>query len=222
MKSSTEYIFWQLADTSFPTGGFAHSSGLESGWRHGLVQRENIHDFCHDLIRQVSMQTGPFVDAASQNPSRIWSLDSLYHVMCANHVARRASILQGGAMLLAAQRAFGLEALKSLQESHCTGEFNGHFGPVFGAVCGLVHIEPLAAVRLLLFGTVRQTLSAAVRLGIMGSLESLPMLHAMTNLMDQAAESALNRLPEHAAMACPLVDICQSSHDRLYSRLFQS
>ncbi len=222
MNSATEYILWQLADTSFPTGGFAHSSGLESAWRHGLVRRENISDFCHDLIRQVSMQTAPFVAAASQTPTRIRSLDSLYHVMCTNHVARRASILQGSALLLAAQRAFGPGELKRLQEAHCICEFNGHFGPVFGAVCGLVTIEPLAAVRLLLFGTVRQTLSAAVRLGIVGSLESLPMLPAMTDLIDQAAAAALNRLPEHAAMPCPLLDICHGSHDRLYSRLFQS
>lgn len=222
MDSSTEYIQWQLADSSFPTGGFAHSGALESAWRHGLIERENMNVFCQDIVMQTALQTGPFVVATCQMPQRIRSLDAIYHTMCASHIARRASTLQGRALLLSADRAFNLAELRELQASHAVGEFNAHFGPVFGTACGLLNIEPLAAVRLLLFGAVRQAISAAVRLGIIGSLESLPMLHAMAAQLDQAAACAMNRPPEDAAMPCPLLDIWHSSHDRLYSRLFQS
>ena len=32
-----DYLIWQLCDSAFPTGGFAHSSGLEAAWQQGEV-----------------------------------------------------------------------------------------------------------------------------------------------------------------------------------------
>lgn len=171
---------------------------------------------------QTSLQTGPFVAATCQMPQRIKHLDALYHAMCSSHVARMASTLQGRALLLSADRAFNLPELRNLRSCQAADEFHAHFGPVFGAACGLLHIVPLTAVRLLLFSAVRQVISAGVRLGIIGSLESLPLLHTLTAQLDQAAALAIDRSPEDAAMPCPLLDLWHGSHDRLYSRLFQS
>ena len=35
------WLLWQLADSAFPTGGFAHSGGLEAAWQHGEVRNRN-------------------------------------------------------------------------------------------------------------------------------------------------------------------------------------
>src|SRR5437764_980339 len=35
---SDDFTIWQLIDSAFPTGGFAHSSGLEAAWQHGEVR----------------------------------------------------------------------------------------------------------------------------------------------------------------------------------------
>ena len=32
-----EALVWQLVDSAFPTGAFAHSLGLEAAWHHGEV-----------------------------------------------------------------------------------------------------------------------------------------------------------------------------------------
>ena len=32
-----EWVLWQLLDSAYPTGGFAHSGGLEAAWQHGEV-----------------------------------------------------------------------------------------------------------------------------------------------------------------------------------------
>jgi urease accessory protein len=219
---ANDYILWQLADSGFPTGAFAHSAGLEAAWRQGGLKSEDIRQFCIDSMHQIGMQTGAFVAAACRDPLRIGELDALYHATCVNHVARRASTLQGRAMLLAAGRAFNLPQVAPLQAANAVGTLHAHFGPIFGGVCGMLNIDPLSAVRLMLFNSARQSLSAAVRLGIIGTLETLPMLHAMGQQISQAALEALQRLPEDAAMPCPLLDLWQSGHDRLYSRLFQS
>ena len=39
-------LVWQLVDSAFPTGAFAHSLGLESAWHHGEVAtREDLRRF---------------------------------------------------------------------------------------------------------------------------------------------------------------------------------
>ncbi len=36
--SESEWLTWQIVDSAFPTGAFAHSCGLESAWQQGEVE----------------------------------------------------------------------------------------------------------------------------------------------------------------------------------------
>lgn len=43
---------WQLCDSALPTGGFAHSSGLESAAAHGIVKAKHpttLHRWVKDV-----------------------------------------------------------------------------------------------------------------------------------------------------------------------------
>src|ERR1035438_3474442 len=86
----------QLADSSFPTGGFAHSAGLEAALQHGEVQ--NIDEF-ESFLAQSLWQTGfgslPLVNASYTNPDRLTQWDDTCDVFLSNHVANRASRVQG-------------------------------------------------------------------------------------------------------------------------------
>ena len=37
LSGDNQWLLWQLADSAFPTGGFAHSGGLEAAWQNGEV-----------------------------------------------------------------------------------------------------------------------------------------------------------------------------------------
>ena len=60
-----DFLFWQLADSAFPTGGFAHSGGLEAAWQHGEVaNRGELVSFIEASLHQLGHAALPFVTAA--------------------------------------------------------------------------------------------------------------------------------------------------------------
>jgi urease accessory protein len=73
-----------------------------------------------------------------------------------------------------------------------------------------------------LYGTARGVLTAAVRLGIAGSYEAQRLQHACAPELEAVAARCQALTPEDLAQTAPLIDLWQSAHDRLYSRLFQS
>ncbi|MDB5296990.1 MAG: putative urease accessory protein UreF, partial [Phycisphaerales bacterium] len=36
--AAADWLLWQLVDSAFPTGGFAHSGGVEAAWQHGRLR----------------------------------------------------------------------------------------------------------------------------------------------------------------------------------------
>ena len=73
-----------------------------------------------------------------------------------------------------------------------------------------------------MFLAMRGLFSAAVRLGAMGAFEAQALQRTLADSADRAANLALTIEPQDAAQTAPLLDLLQQTHDRLYSRLFQS
>src|ERR1700749_4212083 len=96
LDDENDWLLWQLSDSAFPTGGFAHSSGLESAWQHGEVRdRGALVSFIKASPHQVSHSILPFVTAAHAGPENFGAIDRLCDAFTSNHVANRASRAQG-------------------------------------------------------------------------------------------------------------------------------
>src|SRR6266853_826452 len=101
------WLLWQLADSAFPTGGFAHSAGLEAAWQHGEIRTATeLRQWLFASLNQLACTALPFVNAAFAEPQRLTELDQLFDAFTSNHVANRASRLQGKALLGSAERIF--------------------------------------------------------------------------------------------------------------------
>ena len=49
----TNWVIWQLVDSGFPSGGFAHSGGLEATMQWHEVDRDRLADFIQSSLIQV-------------------------------------------------------------------------------------------------------------------------------------------------------------------------
>jgi urease accessory protein len=217
------YVLWQLIDSSFPSGGFAHSGGLEAAVHHGHVSDgDRVRSFARQTLAQAGHASLPFVTAAHLQPDRLPEWDSLADVFLSNPVANRASRAQGRALLTSAVRAFPGDAFASIDTHAHGGHLALHQAPVFGAVFQALHVCTSDTQRAFLFITLRGVASAAVRLGVVGSYEAQTIQASLApDLEDVLCRCGALEISA-AAHTAPLIDLFQSTHDRLYSKLFQS
>jgi urease accessory protein len=217
----SEWLSWQIVDSAFPTGAFAHSYGLEAAWQHREVtDQATLRAFVDSVIVQTAYSVLPFVNEAFQTPARIERLDVLANAFLTNPVGNRASRTQGRTLAATAARIWpsdSMRGLKARADNTCA-----HLAPIAGATFALLGLQIGTAQRIMLFTAARGVLSAAVRLGIVGSYEAQRMQLASEPSLDRVAARCRNLTTEDLAQTAPFVDLLQSAHDRLYSRLFQS
>lgn len=218
-----DWLLWQLADSAFPTGGFAHSGGLESAWQHGEIRtRADLLQFSRAALAQCSRASLPFAATAFDRSAAFPKIDRQYDAFTSNHVANRASRLQGRAFLNSARSAFDNLELESLHQEVQSEALPGHFAPVCGAIYRSLDLPRAAALRLFLFTQLRGWTSSAVRLGIIGPLEAQKTQASLSECSEELLSSAADLSLESAVQTAPILEILHASHDRLYSRLFQS
>jgi urease accessory protein len=212
---------WQLVDSAFPTGAFAHSWGLESAWRHGEVpDRESLRRFIdHSLVQTVGSVV-PLMNAAYGSPDRIAELDTLADAFLLNEVANRASRALGRTFVASAARVWPTAEMTTLETRCRTLSF--HAAPSIGIVTRTLGLSLETVQAFVLHSTLRGVTSAAVRLGLVGSYDAQRLQSECAPVLT-AHLARCEGLTEHdLAQSTPILDLLQAGQDRLYTRLFQS
>jgi urease accessory protein len=217
----SDWLAWQVIDSAFPTGAFAHSWGLEAAWQHGEVDDlDSLRLFLDASIRQAGYASMPLVNASYLAPDRLEALDELAEAFLINPVANRTSRVQGRTLVATARRIWPSTALADLQAR--ADATRAHVAPLSGAVFLAIGLPLPTAQKVVLYGAARGVLSAAVRLGIAGSYEAQRMQFECGPRLDLLAERCGGLCERDLVQTAPVLDLLQSRHDRLYSRLFQS
>ena len=218
-----DWLLLQLADSAFPTGGFAHSAGLEAAWQQGEVPNAAaLQTFLVDSLWQTGFSVLPLVNAAYHAPEELIELDQHCDIFLTNAVANRASRMQGRALLSTCGRCFPLPEISALQQTVREKKACFHYAPICGATMRALGVNLFHTQELCLFTQLRGIVSAAVRLGVVGPFEGQQLQFAsyphVNAVLDRCGELDVDDL----AQTAPLLDIFQATHDRLYSRLFYS
>jgi len=217
----SDWLVWQIVDSAFPTGAFAHSFGLEAAWQQGEVEDvAALRRFLDASICQAGRSVLPFVTAAHLNPARLESLDALAEAFLVNPVANRASRVHGRALAATVARVWPSPVTRDLRAR--ADATHAHLAPLSGAMFAALGLSLVASQRATLYGMTRGLLGAAVRLGLIGSYEAQRLQAACGDRLDETLDRCGSLDIEDLAQTAPILDVLHAGHDRLYSRLFQS
>ncbi|KAJ3516282.1 hypothetical protein NLJ89_g1220 [Agrocybe chaxingu] len=230
MDDTETYILLLLSDSNLPTGSFVASAGLESHVKHGFASLSSSPvqatvDFVRDSLGSYAKCALPFVSDAHRTVERFASfleqedggkgclqdtldkltqLDELYQTMTLNHVARRASVAQGAALLTLYSKGFSRPPILStfsakesqvheFRMSRLLDQFKlkvrreevpGHLSICWGVLTAALGLKLERAQYLHLFLHARGLLSAAVRLNDLGPYGAQQiLLHAVRPLV---------------------------------------
>ena len=216
-----DWLVLQLADATFPSGGFAHSAGLEAAMHAGaLAPPGALERWLHDALWQTGRMTLPFVGAAHDAPERLLELDLAHDAALRNPVLNRASRSQGRAHLDACVRSLGSDELRALRAEAARGM--QHLAPVFGASLAVLGVERAAALRLHLHAVARGLISAAVRLSLVGPAEGQRLQARAAPVMHEVVAGCADLDVSSQTQVSPLHDLLAGGHELLDSRLFAS
>lgn len=228
-----------MVDSLFPTGGFAHSLGLEAAMQEGLVVASSLRSFLSASLHQSANFALPIVFSshqifttagvdASALVASVLNLNKQAIALYSNHVARKASFAQGAALLRVALFTYGpsyprVQLLSTLRTEAKKRKHGGiHHAVLFGAVCALLDVKAEPTQRMFLYVTTRDVLSAATRLNLVGPLEAARLQFEMTPVLEQVFQTKKNRVVEDSYSSAPVLDLVQAMHDQLYTRIFNS
>jgi urease accessory protein len=216
-----DWLVLQLADSTFPSGGFAHSGGLEAAAGAGALDPDGaLERWLHDAIWQSGHASVPFVASAHSAPERLVALDVALDAALRNRVLNRASRSQGRAHLAACLRSLGSERLAALAAEARGGP--QHLAPVYGASLALLGVTREATVRLHLHGVARGLVSAAVRLSLVGPGEGQRLHAALAPTLAAVVNRCSDLDVSTQTQTAPLHDLLAGGHELLDARLFAS
>lgn len=217
-SSSRKWLLYQLADAAFPSGGFAHSAGLEAAVVLGGIEPSGVAAFLDASLRQAGRGALPFVKRTALDPSTLAAIDEACDATFPLLAPNRASRAQGRALAGAVGRIWDSLAPIARHAQHGPA----HHAPIFGAIFGILGMGPDETLATYLHGTARGILSAGVRLGLLGPHEAQRLHADRAQLMEAILNEAIQLEPEQVAQTAPLIEIFAALHDHLDGRMFQS
>lgn len=203
---------------SFPTGGFAYSSGLETAVAEGSVKdTDGLRDWLEVQLAHGALRNDAIIFAAghanADDHGRLQATAELAEALCASRERHGEAMNQGRAFKQATGHWLGADRLP--QEDM-------PFAVVAGAACAKMGIALEEGLPVFVQAQVSNQLQAAIRLSVTGQLGASALLAALApdiaRLAGEAAGSTLDGLGNAALLA----DIAAMNHETLGTRLFLS
>ena len=210
-----------LTDSALPTGSFAYSYGLESSLTFGLVRTETeFRAYLYSFLQQAVSFELPFVTAAATGTALALLLPE-YDAQLLTPALHRASVTQGKNWLRLLATFYPEASLTELGQEMAAQQLPTHFVPLFGRSLGRVGFAVADVQAAYLHLALRDQLSAAIRLGLLGPMAGHLLQHDFYGIFEGLLATAEMRPYTEASRCTVLLDVAQMLHEELYSRLFQ-
>jgi urease accessory protein len=212
-----------LADGRFPSGGHAHSGGLEPLVAAGLIgDLDELNAFLEGRLATAGCSAAGLAAAACAGTAGWAELHREADARTASPALRESSRSQGRQLLRAAKAVWdkGFEELE-----RCTGG-RPHHAVALGAMAAAAGLEPMDAARAAAYAAVAGPASAAVRLLALDPFAVHGLLARLAPAVEivaaEAAAAATGPLEDLPCPAAPMLDIAAEQHLGQEVRLFAS
>ena len=210
----------QMGDSSFPSGGFAFSWGLETLKADGLVvDGDGVKAFARSQLRwRWATADRPYLRKAAQahGIEELVRLDREVEVMTLARELRDGS-RRAGRSLLRAHEAMNTPGVSAFRLALAEGAALGHLPIAQGIVWAGMGMEIDEIETVSAYSLTAGIAQAAVRLALFGPLEAQSMLSSLRDdivgLLNQAP-------PERPYAFTPAAEIAVMRHERGDARLF--
>lgn len=229
MDSAALLSLLHFSDSAFPTGGYAHSFGLERYCQAGIVtDADGVERF---LLAQLEGAAGPTDATAAAGANRAMAagdvdacvaLDEALEAMKPVRELREGSRQMGRQTLRIAALLTGDARLDRHLESVNAGGAPGHHAVAFGMAAGALAWSAQDTAAGFLYSTTSLLVGAALRLLPMGQTDGQRVLWRLHPVIARVAREAAEREPSDMWSFSPGLDVQAMLHARLDTRLFRS
>lgn len=217
-------LWMQLHDSAFPAGRLVHSHGLEE-WLagHPEAQADTLEATALGYLIHGHAPLDATITAhawrMSDHPQHLAELDELTASYKLYGNARNAST-SIGRQLAATATEIGMVDNDPYIAGVISGTFPGHAAVVDGAIQSRLGIPQQLAVLGSMQSMMAALLSAAVRLGRLGPLQSQRIQLRAAELAVQLSKEACERPLHELSSTTPALEISGMRHEERTSRLF--
>ncbi|RAK62182.1 urease accessory protein UreF [Hymenobacter edaphi] len=215
-----------LTDSAIPTGAFAYSYGLESSVAFGLVRTGfELRNYLYSFLQQAASLELPFLLSCCHHASLdagLLAVAEEYDALLLVPALHRASLVQAKNWLRLLESFYPDAHLAELTAWHEHAGRPLHFVPAFGLALTRLGCAAPDIQTMYLHMALRDQISAAIRLGVIGPMEGHRLQHDFYAVFDELLTQHAGRGYQQATRSAFLLDTAQTLHDDIYSKLFQN
>ncbi|WIM67708.1 urease accessory UreF family protein [Corynebacterium breve] len=229
-----ELVIWHLTDSALPTGGFAHSAGLETFvLANEITDPESYSRWLHGYLRQASFSEALAVRFAVElqeaaldddhKAAQLKKLDQLVHACQTPKQVRTSMNSMGKRMSRVAAIISPEDVLVSrYAEAITAGEMRGNPGLAAGLVLGANGVSAADAVNAYLMQMANSMTQNAIRAIPLGQDAGQRVLVSAYDVILQAGEMTMGHDVSDLGAVAPRLEVAQMEHESLRSRMFMS
>lgn len=220
---------FQLCDSSFPTGAFSHSFGLET-----YIQEDAVHDqeafskwlkvYLHEqLVYSDGLAARLVYDALdNENDEQIWELDHLLNIQNFAREVRDGTKMIGDRMLNMAESLYDIPILARYRERIKAKQSFGHPAIVFTMIGHFLQVEKETTILYYLYSTILSLIQNGVRAIPLGQTAGQKILASFQQELVQATDKISQLSEDDFGIVSPGLELSQMRHERVRIRIFMS